>query len=311
MKKILTFLFSVCFAFGLVAQEPTQADLVIKMNAAQRDGDYLGALVAATAILKQNSNHRIAKDFVHNNYQRMDEQARERISEIAFSEDAAELEEICEIYRKLSEINDNLSETELPLHGGNKLTGEWDWQPEIQYYRGHYDKARTRVFDLYKRIAKAAIKESHFDAAYEYYNRALNTYLMTAEYPSQLANIISNCRDIADFDSHSTKTDELIRAYNTYQLIMQLDSTQDTKAQQKQLMPVIANSYIKDAEKLLTSTLVTDWELAYEYYQTALDWNSTPPFTAKVNRLSADLHKRIAAYYTDQGMPDQARQWSK
>ena len=53
MKKFLTILFSVCFAFGLVAQEPTQADLVIKMNAAQRDGDYLGALVAATAILKQ------------------------------------------------------------------------------------------------------------------------------------------------------------------------------------------------------------------------------------------------------------------
>lgn len=296
-------------AITLFAQEPSQADLVLSMNAAQRNGDYLGALVSATAILKQNKNHRIAKDFVHNNYQRMDQQARERISEIAFSEDAAELEEICEIYRKLNIINENLSEVEMPLHGGNKITGEWDWQPEIQYYRGHYDKARTRVFELYKRIAKAAVKESHFDAAYEYYSRALNTYLMSAEYPSQLANIVATCRETAETDSRSGKTDELVRAYSTYMLISRLDTAQNTQAEQQRLMPLIAESYVRDAAKLLESDLVTDWEQAYEYYQTALDWHTANPFVAKVNRLSSDLRKRIADYYISQGLPDMAKPW--
>ncbi len=33
-------------------------------------------------------NHRIAKDFVHTNYRQMDVQAKDRINEIAFREDA-------------------------------------------------------------------------------------------------------------------------------------------------------------------------------------------------------------------------------
>ncbi len=311
MKKLLTFFCAVCCSFCLFANEPTLAELVIKMNNAQRDGDYLEALVNATAILKKDNNHRIAKEFVHTNYQRMDQQAKERIGEIAFSEDAAELEEICDIYRKLSDINDNLSEVEMPLRGGNKITGEWSWQPEIQYYRGHYDKARTKVFEMYKSIGKAAIKENNTEAALVYFRKALNTYLMSEEYPSQFSSLIEQCKQAAEIDSKSRKTDQLLRSYNTYTLVAQLDSTQDVSKEQNELKSLIADGYVRDAEKLLSSDLVTDWELAYEHYKTALIWNNNAVFTKSVESQTTTLRRQIATYYREHGLEELARQWEK
>jgi len=311
MKKLFILISVITISMSLFAKEPSMAELVIQMNTAQRDGDYLGALVAATAILKLDNNHRIAKEFVHTNYQRMDQQAKERIGEIAFSEDAAELEEICEIYRKLSDINDNLSEVEMPLKGGNKITGEWSWQPEIQYYRGHYDKARTKVFDLYKRVGKAAIMEDNVDAAYFYFKKALNTYLMNEEYNSQFSNLIDQCNQSAQFDAQSRKTEHLIRSYNTYTLIARLDSLQDVSKQQNQLKPLIADAYVRDAEKLLSSDLVTDWESAYENYQTALDWNTEASFVKSISTQADELRKQIASYYRKQGLEELAKQWEK
>lgn len=309
-KKVLILLVSL-LPILVFAENPTIADLVQQMNKAQRDGDYLEALVQATAILKQDKNHRIAKDFVHTNYQRMDMQAKERISEIAFSEDAADLEEVCEIYRKLSDLNDNLSEVDMPLHGGNKITGEWDWRPEIQYYRGHYDRARTKVYDLYRSIGMSAVKENNMEAAYTYYEKALNTYLMSEEYPSQLENVVNNCREQALIDAKSHKTDELIRSYNTYSLIARLDSTQGIRNEQKLLKPLIADSYVRDAEKQLEGDLVTDWEYAYELYQTSIDWNDNAEHVKHVNAESVALRKRIAAYYREQGNEERAKEWER
>lgn len=311
MKKLLSLCFIALISSVLLAEEVTTSSLVLQMNKAQRDGDYLGALVAATAILKRDNNHRIAKDFVHDNYERMDRQAKTRISEIAFSEDAAELEEVCEIYRKLSDINDNLTEVDMPLRGGNKITGEWVWQPEIQYYRGHYDRARTRVLDLYKSIGKAAIKENNIESAYVYYQKGLNTYLMSDEYPSQLENVVKSCRAEAQEDAKSRKTDELVRSYNTYLLISRLDSTQDVRNEQKMLKELIADGYVRDAEKELNGELVTDWEAAYELYQKSLDWDESPEHVKHVNAESAALRKQIAAYYREHGNEERAKQWEK
>lgn len=311
MKKLLSVLVLVTLSVAVIAEETSTASLVLQMNKAQRDGDYLGALVYASAILKRDKNHRVSKDFVHDNYQRMDQQAKMRISEIAFSDDAAELEEVCEIYRKLSEINDNLSDVEMPLRGGNKITGEWVWQPEIQYYRGHYDQARTRVLELYKSIGKAAIKENHMEAAYTYYKKGLNTYLMSDEYPSQLENVVNSCRAEAQEDAKSRKTDELVRSYNTYSLITRLDSTQDVRNEMKMLKQLIADGYVRDAEKQLNSDLVTDWELAYELYQTSIDWDESAEHVKHVNAESATLRKQIATYYREHGNEERAQQWEK
>ncbi|MBR3565106.1 MAG: hypothetical protein IKN91_02085 [Paludibacteraceae bacterium] len=312
MKKNLTILIlSLCtlICFG---EEKTIAQLVLEMNRSQRQGDYLEALVYATDILRKDPNHTIAKEFVHKNYERMDHQAKDRISEIAFSEDAAELEEMCEIYRKLSAINENLSEVEMPLKGGNKLIGEWVWQPEIQYYRGHYDRARSRVFNLYKQIGKAAVMENNIDDAYFYYEKALNTYLLSDEYEGQRDAVKDACREQAQIDSKSLKTDDLIRAYNTYGLIVRLDSTETQSLQEQQrLMPVIADSYVADAKKLVASELVTDWELAYDYCQTAMDWNDKKDFVASTTKYASLLAKRIADYYTEQGDPESAQRWQE
>lgn len=148
---ILTLLLAVWACFPLAAQqaELSQGErqriamrIMHHAQQLQHKQQYLEAMDSATLALVIFPDSHAAKEFIHRNWDRMSRWADKELDSNPSQKDLEQSRRRLLVYRYLVEINDNLRDIELPLHGTND---KWVWQPEIQYWDGHFNEELQRV----------------------------------------------------------------------------------------------------------------------------------------------------------------------
>ncbi len=144
----LSLLMAVCVYADGAADGKAQRAAMRMMAAAnklQRQQQYLEAMDSATLVLTICPDSRAAKEFVHSHWDLMTRSAQKILEENHQENDLEQARRRLQVYRYLVEINDNLRMTALPLHGVND---RWVWQPEVQYWDGHFNDELQRVYRL-------------------------------------------------------------------------------------------------------------------------------------------------------------------
>ena len=108
----------------------------------QHKQQYLEAMDSATLALVINPESHAAKEFIYHNWDRMVRWADRVLDTNPSQTDLEQSRRRLLVYRYLVEINDNLRDIDLPLHG---TADKWVWQPEIQYWDGHFNEELQRV----------------------------------------------------------------------------------------------------------------------------------------------------------------------
>ncbi|MBQ7191773.1 MAG: hypothetical protein IJS00_02765 [Paludibacteraceae bacterium] len=114
-------------------------------NKLQSKGQYLLALDSAAYALSVFPTSLAASTFLHEHWDETMAMAIRRLEKLNVEEDILQSRERERIYRRLVEINDWVSEVPLPLYGPNQ---KWAWQPDIQYWNGHWEKEKERLLRL-------------------------------------------------------------------------------------------------------------------------------------------------------------------
>ncbi len=272
MKRFfLTLLLSVLL-FPLCVQgkenRPRITRLLVSMERLWRADSYLESMDTATYILTLQPTNRIATDFIYHHWDDMQESVRKQLSVLQDEDDLEQAMERCEIYRLLDEINSHFMDIPLPLRD---TKDRWVWQPEISYYTGHYDAARTKVVELLMVKADAALLSHDADAAKGYYTLLLDKYLISdGERESNRDVLLTKCNARLRLYAGSEKINDALFAWDLLQLSLTLAPQQeDLLLLKPQLQEHIANLYRKKAEQ---SFLQGDSIHAREYELYAEDW---------------------------------------
>lgn len=152
MKKIAIIGLCLLLTGGVYAEGTTKGKtqwtamrLMTAANKLQRQQQYLEAMDSATLVLTVDPDSRAAKEFVHSHWDQMMRSAQKTLEENHQENNLEQARRRLQVYRYLVEINDNLRMTPLPLHGVND---RWVWQPEVQYWDGHFNDELRRVYRL-------------------------------------------------------------------------------------------------------------------------------------------------------------------
>lgn len=272
MKKLCLTLFLSVLLLPLSAQEkenrPKISRLVVSMERLWRADSYLESMDTATYILTLQPTNRTATDFIYRHWDEMQESTRKQLLALPDEDDLEQAMQRCEIYRLLDEINSHFGEIPLPLCGAND---RWVWQPEVSYYTGHYDAARSKVVDMLKVRADAALLSHDVDAAKGYYTLLLDKYLVTeGERLSNKDVLLEKCNERLRLYVSSEKISDALFAWDLLQLSLTLEPQQeDMLLLKSQLQEHIASLYLKRAEQ---SLLQGDSIQAREFELYAEDW---------------------------------------
>ncbi len=281
MKRLYLTLFLFVLLLPLSAQEkenrPKISRLVVSMERLWRADSYLESMDTATYILTLQPTNRIAADFIYRHWDEMQESTRRQLLDLSDEDDLEQAMQRCEIYRLLDEINSHFGDIPLPLRGAND---RWVWQPEISYYTGHYDAARSKVVELLKVKADAALLSHDVDAAKEYYTLLLGKYLVTeGERLSNRDVLLEKCNDRLRLYVGSEKISDALFAWDLLQLSLTLEPQQeDMLLLKSQLQEHIASLYLKKAEQ---SLLQGDSIQAREFELYAEDWQVSEKVSEK------------------------------
>lgn len=141
-------------------QDPAKesARLMNQANRLLRQKDYLQAMDSATLALSLWGDNQEAKLFIYRQWDKMSKQANQLITDNTETNDLDQSRVRLNTYRLLMEINDNLRNCHMPIHGSYD---RWVWQPELQYWDGHYmeEKARVKQLEKIQQEQQAAMQQ--------------------------------------------------------------------------------------------------------------------------------------------------------
>ncbi len=275
MKRRYIIISLLCMALPLVAQQsakrPNVTRLLVSMERLWKADKYLESMDTATYVLTIQPQSRVASDFVYRNWEKMQEYVDEQLQTLPDENDLDQAMQRCEIYRLLDEINNHFQDMQLPLKGAND---RWVWQPEVSYYTGHYDAARTQVVNLLKVKAESALLSHDAESAKEYYSLLLHKYLVTdGERSSNREQLLEQCNDRLRLYAKTEKLNDALFAWDLLQLSQTLEPNQTEIEQLRpQLQEHISALYLKRAQQSLTEG---DSIQAREYQLYAKDWQVT------------------------------------
>ncbi len=245
----------------------------VQMQKLWQQKQYLQAMDTAVFVLTIDNDNRAASDFVYRNWDTMTRWTENRLQRLYNEESIEESEERCEIYRLLSEINNNLRTVPMPLYGPRE---KWVWQPEINYYDGHYDTERTRLVRLLMRRADGALFSHDTETAKQYYTLALNKYLLTeGERVQNLDVMLQRLQAAIEQYASSDRIHEAVFAYELMELSLTLQPQQpEMEVRRADMQQRVADLYLKAAEQAL---LQGDSVASYEYRLSYEDWKVVVP----------------------------------
>lgn len=276
MKRVLFIIAVVLCAGCCMAQADSKPNLLrlsAQMQKLWKERQYLEAMDTAVYILSLDNDHRVATDFVYRNWDRMQQWSDQRLQSLYDEESVDESVERCEIYRLLDEINTNLRTVKMPLYGPKE---RWVWQPEINYYSGHYDTERVNIVRLLMRKADEALKSYDTETAKQYYELALEKYLLTEgeqkeSRETMLRRLDASLKTVENTD----RLHEAIFAYELMELSLTLEPGQEDMQQRKDRMQQrIANLYLEAADSALVAGDSVAWK---EYSLSYEDWKQPVP----------------------------------
>ena len=252
---------------------PNLARMNVQMNKLWQQKQYLEAMDTAVCILSIDNDHRAATDFVYRNWDKMRHWADNRLQNLYDEESVDEAVERCEIYRLLDEINSTLRTVPMPLYGPKE---RWVWQPEINYYSGHYDTERVKLVRLLMRKADEALKSHDTETAKEYYQLALDRYLLTeGEKRENRETMLRRLDESLNGFSQTDRLFEAVFAYELMELSLVLKPDQPEMMQKKEAMQQhVAELYLKASEEAL---LAGDTVASQEYRLSYEDWKLVLP----------------------------------
>lgn len=148
MRKtiLLTLLLGLCYiAYGQVSDGAQQREAMRIMqhaNRLQRQGESLQALDSAAYALSVYPTSTAAAEFLRKHWNDTMEETMHQLSLLTERDDLFQCRRRETIYRMLVEINQSMRSVPLPLYGPNR---RWVWQPDIQYWEGHWDEAQQEL----------------------------------------------------------------------------------------------------------------------------------------------------------------------
>lgn len=268
MKKILFIAILCIVSLGLSAQERNLTKMTLKMEKLWKAGDYLEAMDTATLVLTLDGDNHAAKEFVHRNWDKMQQRAERDIERLNDPNDLDEAAARCEIYRLLDEIHGNLSVIKLPLVGYHQ---SWVWQPEVSYYSGHYDNERMKTYRLLMSFVRQSLADRDTESAGQFVNMAMDKYLLTeGERKKCRKDMVVLCTEELKKVDGSDKVYDAIYAYDLSVLSLKMDSTQSQiREQQPILQQHVSDLYLQEANLELSKG---DSIRANELFLSAEEW---------------------------------------
>lgn len=152
MKRIILITLTCLVTITATASRHNEQDpirysqhLMREANKLWNNHQYLHAMDSATLALFNNPQMQKAADFIYKHWDQTMRYASNRIEHNDKLHNINHVQIRLETYKLLVEIYDNIKYCHLPLHGVND---SWIWQPEIQYWDGHYQEEEARYHKM-------------------------------------------------------------------------------------------------------------------------------------------------------------------
>ena len=206
------------------AAELNDAALTSRLARCRQQKDYLSGMYYATLLLSRNENNSNAKQYIHNNWDKMVQQWQTVIDSNNLQDDIDCTEQRCKAHKQMAAIEDNLRGVKMPLHGQND---KWVWQPEMLYVEGIYQSERRHLATLLRQQATLSIKNYDSETLGECYQRILDSdLLLEQEKAGNLDIILADCNKTIKAKSERQSLADLLFVSELCNLSLKLNANQ-------------------------------------------------------------------------------------